>query len=81
MYSPPEWVEHGEMSLRSGSVWSMGVLLYNMTCGDVPYHTDDAIITNVLPPCEHLSHGGWMSGDGGEWVNDGGGECVNGRGG
>lgn len=55
VYSPPEWVERGEMWLGGGCVWSLGVLLFNMVVGDVPFHSDQDIQAAVLPPCAHLS--------------------------
>ncbi|XP_028308001.1 serine/threonine-protein kinase pim-2-like [Gouania willdenowi] len=44
VYSPPEWVESGCYRALPLTVWSLGVLLFNMLEGDIPFHSDLSII-------------------------------------
>jgi len=44
VYSPPEWIESKFYTSSSLNVWSLGVLLFNMLTGDVPFKKDSSIL-------------------------------------
>jgi len=54
VYSPPEWIRDGEYRAEGLTTWSLGVLLYDMLSGDIPFTSDGQILRGQLPSCPHL---------------------------
>jgi serine/threonine protein kinase len=51
LYSSPEWLLRHRYSAVSYTVWTLGILLYDMVCGNLPFHTGNSIVlaTPSLP--------------------------------
>ncbi|NXP94874.1 PIM1 kinase, partial [Passerina amoena] len=60
-YSPWEWILFGCYHGQPATIWSLGILLYELVCGHLPFHTKEDIDRGQLffPPqvsqeCQHL---------------------------
>ena len=66
VYSPPEWIIQKSYYGDKLTVWSLGILLYDLVCGDIPFENDKAIcnarlnnIENISTDCQVGGEAGW----------------------
>lgn len=48
VYAPPEWLENKRYKAEEITVWELGILLFDMVCGDVPFMEDMQILAGKL---------------------------------
>lgn len=61
VYAPPEWIQIQRYKANPLTVWSLGILLFDMVCGDIPFEKDDQICNaelvfrkNISDECKDL---------------------------
>ncbi|KAI8781752.1 serine/threonine-protein kinase pim-1 [Biomphalaria glabrata] len=61
VYSPPEWISNRLYNGRHATVWSLGILLFDLVNGDIPFEQDEQIKAAQLhykaaltPACKDL---------------------------
>ncbi|XP_069108887.1 serine/threonine-protein kinase pim-1-like [Argopecten irradians] len=54
--SPPEWIKFHMYHGHSAAVWSLGILLFNLLSGDIPFKLDADILAGKLTYTRDLSN-------------------------
>jgi len=61
VYCPPEWIIFSRYNAWPSTIWTLGILLFTMVSGDIPFTTDKEICEsnpnfnkNITPCCKDL---------------------------
>lgn len=56
-YCPPEWILNNEYLAVAATVWSLGVVLYEILSGNLPFYSEKEISAACVPLISGLSEG------------------------
>ncbi|KAM9466702.1 serine/threonine-protein kinase pim-1-like [Clarias gariepinus] len=55
-YCPPEWHLHKKYSAAPAVIWSLGIVLFELVCGKLPFKSKEKIVDGNLRFVSGLSH-------------------------